>query len=135
MKSRCFNPNHTAFRYYGGRGITVCERWRDSYENFLADVGPRPSDKHSLDREDNDGHYEPGNVRWALPKEQARNERSNRHVTIGPETKTLAEWLERFGIARKTFYTRLAQGWSEVEALTTPPLKKNGQPLYEPVHE
>ena len=75
MRSRCLNPKHTDFAYYAGRGITVCERWRNSYALFLADVGRAPSPKHSLDRIDNNGNYEPGNVRWATWSEQMRNRR------------------------------------------------------------
>jgi hypothetical protein len=75
IKMRCFNPNATGYKYYGGRGITMCERWRRSYSAFRADVGPRPSRAHSIDRIDNDGNYEPGNVRWATYRQQARNKR------------------------------------------------------------
>lgn len=73
MKDRCFNTNCPAFNRYGGRGITVCERWRDSFENFLADMGPRPSPKHSVDRINNDEGYSPDNCRWATDTEQVRN--------------------------------------------------------------
>lgn len=76
IKSRCLNPNSTGYEYYGGRGITICDRWRDSFESFLADVGRRPSAKHSIDRyPDNNGNYEPGNVRWATASEQCFNRR------------------------------------------------------------
>jgi hypothetical protein len=74
MHSRCENPKEAGYKNYGGRGITVCERWR-SFENFYADVGDRPSPKHSIDRINNDGNYEPGNVRWATRTEQNRNRR------------------------------------------------------------
>lgn len=76
MKSRCYAPNNTGFRYWGGRGISVCQEWRDSFSAFLGYVGPRPSPKHSLDRyPDPDGNYEPGNVRWATRAEQRANQR------------------------------------------------------------
>lgn len=73
MKARCANPKDRRFNDYGGRGIRVCDRWRNSYPAFLADVGRRPSSAHSIDRIDNNGHYEPGNVRWATPEQQAAN--------------------------------------------------------------
>lgn len=77
MHSRCGNPRHRAYANYGGRGIAVCERWA-AFENFLADMGRRPSEKHSLDREDNDRGYEPGNCRWATDSEQNSNRRRPR---------------------------------------------------------
>lgn len=78
MIQRCCTPTTTGYKNYGGRGISVCERWRHSFENFLADMGPRPSKGHTLDRIDCDGNYEPGNCRWATWKEQATNKRRNR---------------------------------------------------------
>lgn len=128
MKSRCNNPNHTSYKRYGARGIRVCERWNE-FEAFLNDVGERPSPKHSLDRIDNDGNYEPCNVRWATSLEQNRNTRSNRRIEIRGETKSLSEWLAFFGRSRKTFYQRIERGMTEQEALETPLQKKNGQPL------
>lgn len=75
MKGRCYTPSTSHFELYGGRGVRVCEQWRGSFETFLADVGRKPTPKHSLDRIDTNGHYEPGNVRWATQKEQIANRR------------------------------------------------------------
>lgn len=75
MRIRCHYPNKREWKWYGGRGITVCERWRQSFENFLADMGPKPSPEHTLDRINNDGNYEPGNCRWATEDEQRANKR------------------------------------------------------------
>lgn len=77
MLGRCQSPSHTAWPNYGGRGITVCDRWRQ-FENFFADMGVKPSRSHSIDRIDNDGNYEPGNCKWSTPEEQANNRRSAR---------------------------------------------------------
>jgi hypothetical protein len=80
MKTRCFNQNHHGFHKWGGRGIKVCDRWRYSFENFLADMGEPPTPEHSIDRwPNNDGDYEPGNCRWATPLQQARNTRQCQH--------------------------------------------------------
>ncbi len=119
IKHRCNNPNNPAYPRYGGRGIKMCERWQLSFEVFAADVGPRPTPQHSIDRyPDPNGHYEPGNVRWATATEQARNQRSNRLFTINGETLTLAEWAERHGKSFRTVFQRLAYGWPIEVALT-----------------
>jgi hypothetical protein len=97
---RTTNPNHSSFGDYGGRGIKVCHRWRNSFEAFLADMGERPTRAHSLDRfPDVNGHYEPGNCRWATWTEQANNRRNTVHVTIGDRTHTLREWADEAGIS------------------------------------
>lgn len=100
MKRRCYDPNDAAYEHYGGRGIGVCERWLHSFADFLADVGPRPSPQFSLDRfPNNDGNYEPGNVRWATRSEQMRNQRGNRRVEYAGESLTIVEWSERLGLS------------------------------------
>ena len=78
MKQRCYNPNRAQFKYYGGRGITVHERWRDSFENFYEDMGPKPSQQHSIDRKEVDGNYGPDNCQWATKSEQQQNKRNSR---------------------------------------------------------
>lgn len=104
---RCTDRNDTSFHNYGGRGIKVCERWRDSFEAFLADMGPRPSPQHSIDRKDNDGDYGPGNCRWATAAEQSRNRRQNRFIEHAGETLCLKDWAGRVGIGSGTLSNRL----------------------------
>lgn len=117
MKTRCFNPNSTAYRNYGGRGITVCERWKNSFDAFLEDMGRKPSKSYSIDRIDNNGNYEPGNCRWATDSEQARNRRNFskvagvKLVTVNGESKTVAEWCEIYKCLPATAYLRLKQGY------------------------
>ena len=100
MIQRCHNPRSQKWCDYGGRGIRVCERWRQSYRAFLEDMGHRPSPNHSLDRyPDNNGNYEPGNVRWATRKQQSQNTRVNRFITINDVTYCHAEWARRLGMS------------------------------------
>lgn len=120
IKARCSNPAHPDFPNYGGRGITVCEEWRTrlcGYANFLKSVGLRPSPKHQLDRTNNDGNYEPGNVRWVLPIVNIRNRRSTRRLTCNGETKTLAEWAEQAGVNIDRIAKRVALGWTPEQAV------------------
>ena len=100
MKKRCYETNNASFSAYGGRGIRVCDRWLNSFENFLSDMGKSPSPKHSIDRIDNDGHYEPNNCRWAPPTVQAQNKRRNVQITHLGETLVIAEWARRIGVPR-----------------------------------
>jgi hypothetical protein len=120
MKNRCLNPNDKRFADYGGRGITVCDRWVNTYENFLADMGRRPSSRHSLDRVDVNGNYEPSNCRWATNREQSRNRRDNHRLTLNGKTQSLIEWQEETGIHWATIKARLDTGWSVERALTEP---------------
>ena len=121
MIARCENTKATRFDAYGGRGITVCDRWRHDFVAFLADMGPRPSSRHTIDRfPDNDGNYEPGNCRWATMKEQGRNKRNNRLVTFNGETLTIAEWGERLDSNGTVVGIRLRNGWSDARAVTDP---------------
>lgn len=120
IKERCFKPHHPSYTDYGGRGISMCARWRGSFPAFLADVGPRPSPAHSIDRIDNDGHYEPGNCRWATRSQQVRNSRHARRLTFGGETRTICEWADRLGLKLNTITDRLRKGWQVEEALGRP---------------
>lgn len=128
MRLRCHDPKHAAYPRYGGRGITVCDRWRDDPAAFLADMGPKPTRAHELDRRDNDGPYSPENCRWATRKENDRNRRSNRMVDYNGERRALAEWCERLNLPRDTVRKRLEAGWPVAEALQTPvrPKAPNG---------
>lgn len=116
MVQRCTNPNHKAWADYGGRGITVCERWM-VFANFLADMGEKPP-RTSIDREKNDLGYAPGNCRWATGTEQARNKRNNAFITANGVTRTRAEWAELIGISASTLADRIKHGCTEVEAVT-----------------
>jgi hypothetical protein len=111
MKWRCGNPKAQQYKWYGARGIKVCERWRNSFEAFLSDMGRRPSPGHSLDRIDNDGDYEPGNCRWATATEQNRNRRGLSLIEYRGETVCMTELCKRTGIPRTTLRRRLATGW------------------------
>ena len=115
MKARCFNPNATGYGDYGGRGITVCERWANSFENFYEDMGMRPPG-HSLDRIDVNGHYEPSNCRWATSAQQRRNTRVTRYVTVDGVRASLAEHCERLGKKYGTVRWRLDAGWDVASA-------------------
>lgn len=119
MRQRCYNPNIQHFADYGGRGITVCDRWRHSYQNFLADMGHRPV-AMMLDRIDNNGPYSPENCRWASRKEQNNNNRPNRFLTLHGETHTMGEWAALTGMSWYTIRERLRLGWSDERTLTTP---------------
>ena len=123
---RCKNPNVKNWNDYGGRGITVCERWL-KFDNFYDDMGPRPSSKHSIERIDNNGPYDPGNCTWALRSDQAKNKRNNRLIEANGERLHLAEWARRLGADHSTIIGRIARGWPESKAVTTPIRKASRQ--------
>lgn len=119
MKIRCYLDRAKEYHNYGGRGITVCERWRNSFENFLSDMGECPKG-YSIDRIDNNGNYEPGNCRWADYITQANNTRANRLITYKDKTQSISMWAREFDISIKALRSRLDNGWQWEAALTTP---------------
>jgi hypothetical protein len=122
MINRCERPADISYPNYGGRGIVVCDRWRESFEAFLADMGEPTTTKHSIDRYPNkDGNYEPGNCRWATAEEQQNNTRKNRLITIDGTTKTLAQWCRVTGVPYGAASRRIhVMGWEEARAVTQP---------------
>lgn len=131
IKKRCLNQRSSGYKHYGERGITICEGWLH-FENFLADMGERPTRRHSVERLDNDGNYSCGhcaecrhrgwksNGVWATQKHQCNNKRSNRFLTFGNERLTLTQWSRKLGINAATLRDRLKRGWSTSKVLTTP---------------
>lgn len=120
MRQRCLNRNHHAYNNYGGRGITLCERW-NKFENFLADMGERPEGDMTLERIDSNGNYCPENCRWAPRSDQPKNTRTNLKITFRGETKHLAEWARTLNMNPSTLRDRIQKnGWSVERALTTP---------------
>jgi hypothetical protein len=122
MWARCTDPSVLHSEHYLGRGILVCDRWKDPHA-FYADMGSRPSPSHSLDRIDNDGNYEPNNCRWATKSEQGRNRRTTARVTYNGRTECIAEWGRIAGISEHAIASRLSAGWSVERALTQPVCK------------
>jgi len=116
MITRCENPNSTGYEYYGGRGIKVCERWRNSFMDFYSDMGPRPEDT-TLDRIDVNGNYELSNCRWATWEEQGNNRTNNIILTYKDESHTISEWANIIGLKCNTLQYRLIRGWTVPEAL------------------
>lgn len=119
MKDRCLNKRSSMFHYYGGRGVAVCQRWM-KFENFLKDMGARPSNEHSLDRIDNNGNYEPKNCRWATHIEQHNNQRGIKLIKYRGEIKTRSQWARIFRIKVTTFDERLKRGWTLHKSLNHP---------------
>lgn len=128
MIRRCTNPDSQRWDRYGARGISVCPRWLESFENFYSDMGPRPSKNHSLDREDNDGNYEPGNCRWTTFLEQVNNKSDNRTYDLNGETLTISQIARKYNIPRGRLDTRLKKGDSIEEAISP-------EVRYKPMHQ
>lgn len=120
MKERCYNPHSNRFKSYGGRGITVCEAWRTSFEAFYQDMGPRPSPHHSLERRNNNASYTPENTYWTTPDIQARNTRRNILLTLNGDTFCAEDWAFIKGIHAQTLLWRKHAGWPDEETLNTP---------------
>lgn len=126
IKARCFDPNHVGFKDYGARGITICERWLTGnndltgFECFRADMGERPTAKHTVERKDNNAGYSPDNCIWETRKVQSRNQRGNHFVVVDGERMCLVDALAKRGLGIGTFYYRTSHGWSEDRALNEP---------------
>lgn len=120
MRRRCYEKTLFAYCFYGGKGISVCERWRESFENFLSDMGERP-DGLTLDRIDSSGNYEPSNCRWSTAKVQGNNKSSTKFITFNGETLCVNDWANRLDMTVQSLWYRLYKyHWSIEDALTTP---------------
>lgn len=117
---RTRNKNRESWKYYGERGITVCDRWRNSFENFLSDMGPKPTPRHTIDRINNNGNYEPGNCRWATRREQANNKRNNVRLTHNGVTRTQEEWAVIAGVNSSMLSKLIKRGGSVGDVLNQP---------------
>jgi len=119
MIQRCTNPNHTYYKNYGGRGISICSRWRNSFETFLKDMGIRPAGT-SLDRKNNKGDYAPENCMWSDRIKQGANKRNNRFLIVDGVKRTVSQWSRITGIRKNTIRMRVVErGWSDKEAVMT----------------
>ena len=130
MKNRTTNPHFKQFKDYGGRGIAVCPEWHKDFPQFLKDMGPRPTPKHTIERRDNDGPYCAWNCYWATRYEQMSNTRHTRWITYKGRTQTLTAWSKEMGIADATLSRRLYKDcWPVALALTTPPSRIRNKKL------
>lgn len=133
IKERCFNSRSTSYEYYGARGITMCAVWRDDFEAFLGHVGPRPTEVHTIERIDVNGHYEPGNVKWADYQEQANNKRNTRYVEYRGKRMALKDAVRASGsvVHHEAVWGRITRmGWSLEQALVTPCPKRKRRAYY-----
>lgn len=120
IKQRCTDKNNPNYTSYGAKGIIVCDRWMESFENFYEDMGPKPSDKHQIDRIDSLGNYEPQNCRWVTPTEQQRNRKDNVQIEYNGKTQCMSAWAEEYGLTTLQLWGRLRLGWPIHESLTWP---------------
>lgn len=120
MIQRCTNEKHVAFSRYGGAGITICQRWRDSFEAFLADMGERPSGRYSIERKDGTKGYEPNNCKWATRAEQQSNTKAVRRIEIDGAVDTARGWSRRTGISADAIRNRIDKGMSPKDAIALP---------------
>ncbi len=120
MKTRCLNVKHHSYPNYGGRGIKICSRWINSYENFLSDMGRCNIPNGMIERKNNDGPYSPENCRWATAVEQANNRRGNHLISFQGETMTIAQWSQKLGFNQRLVRDRLILGWTPALAFTMP---------------
>ena len=125
MWARCTKPETKSFPAYGGRGIKVCDRWRD-FDLFAEDMGPRPAGDYQIDRVDNDGDYEPDNCRWATRHQQSRNRRSTLMITLMGRTQCAKDWAAEFGLKEHTFRARIRRGWGPGSAGEKPAVRRSG---------
>jgi len=128
MRARCNNPKHISYKNYGGRGITVCDRW-NRFAMFLEDMGERPTPYHEIDRIDNDGNYTPENCRWATHLEQMQHTRKNRFIKINGEVKTIAQWARFLGIPKSRINCRLHSGMTIERAFSVEKFKQGSRKL------
>ena len=120
MKKRCYNPNYSQFELYGGRGISMCNEWKENFLSFYNwSMANGYNDKLSIDRIDFNGNYEPNNCKWSTNIEQANNKRNNHFITYNNETHTIAEWERKLGLYKGAVGSRLSRGWSIEKTLTT----------------
>jgi hypothetical protein len=120
MITRCYNKNYIGAKNYSGRGITVCDSWLNSFENFLKDMGNRPTRYHSIERVNNDGNYEPVNCKWEVREVQDRNKRSNRFIEMDGVKMCIQDWLNKYNKTQGCIKTRIKMGMSLEDALKTP---------------
>lgn len=130
--TRCHNPNNGSYKDYGGRGVFVCDEWRESFETFFADMGKKPTPDHSLGRKNNDGPYCKSNCRWETKRQQGQNTRRTHNITFNGETLCMAEWCRKTGLTAFCINYRINHGWPLEKVFSTPGKPKKQQPQNKP---